>query len=92
MSIFISKNMAESDSLSDSSVYSTANESEESQRSSSDSEDLFEQSSAVQAYSNEPLASTSDDGSSDDQTDDEDGIPSDTIAQRFDGSIPVNSW
>ena len=84
--------MAESDSSSDSSVYSTANEGEESQIDSSDSEDVFEQSSVVQAYSNEPLASTSDECSSDEQTDDEDGIPSATIAQRFDGIIPVNSW
>jgi hypothetical protein len=44
--------MAESDSSSDSSVYSTANEGEESQIDSSDSEDVFEQSSVVQAYSN----------------------------------------
>ena len=84
--------MAESDSSSDSSVYSTANEGEESQIDSSDSEDVFEQSSVVQAYSNEPLASTSDECSSDEQTDDEDGIPSATIAQRFGGIIPVNSW
>jgi hypothetical protein len=52
----------------------------------------FEQSSVVQAYSNEPLASTSDECSSGEQTDDEEGIPSATIAQRFDGIIPVNSW
>ena len=80
--------MAESDS----SVYSTANESEKSYVDTSSSEDdLIEQSSVVQAYSNEPLASTSDEDS-DNATDDEDGIPSAIIAQRFDGIAPVDSW
>ena len=74
--------MAESDS----SVYSTAKESEKSYVDTSSSEDdLIEQSSVVQAYSNEPLASTS-------ATDDEDGIPSAIIAQRFDGIVPVDLW
>ena len=80
--------MAESDS----SVYSTANESEKSYVDTSSSEDdLIEQSSVVQAYSNEPLASTNDEDS-DNATDDEDGIPSAIIAQRFDGIVPVDSW
>ena len=80
--------MAESDS----SVYSTANESEKSYVDTSSSEDdLIEQSSVVQAYSNEPLPSTSDEDS-DNATDDEDGIPSAIIAQRFDGIVPVDSW
>lgn len=91
--------MAESDSsvystasASDSSVYSTATEREQSSGiEASDSEDLIEQSSVVQAYSNEPLASESDERSSD-ETDDEDGIPSATIAGRFDGIVPVDSW
>ena len=80
--------MAESDS----SVYSAANQSEKSYVDTSSSEDdLIEQSSVVQAYSNEPLASTSD-KDSDNATDNADGIPSAIIAQRFDGIVPVDSW
>ena len=67
--------MAESDS----SVYSTAKESEKSYVDTSSSEDdLIEQSSVVQAYSNEPLASTS-------ATDDEDGIPSAILPKDLTG-------
>ena len=62
-----------------------------SQESSSDNE-ILEQSSLVQAYSNEPLASSGDEMVDENETDDEDGISSQTLAQRYEKEIPVQSW
>ena len=76
--------MAESNS----SAYSTANESEKSETSTSE-DDLIEHSSIVQAHSNKPLARMSDENSDDD---DEDSMPSDIIAQRYDGIVSVDLW
>jgi hypothetical protein len=61
-----------------------------SKESCSESE-ILEQSSLVEPYSNEPLASSGDEFE-DPQTDDEDGISSQTLAQRYDKEIPVDSW
>lgn len=73
---------------------STTTEDEESSVEESSGEDLIEQSSIVQPYSNEPLASDSDESEppGDGETDDEDGIPLATIAQRFDRVVQVDSW
>ena len=62
-----------------------------SQESSSDNE-ILEQSSLVQPYSNEPLASSGDEMVDENETDDEDGISSQTLAQQYEKEIPVQSW
>ena len=79
------KNMAtarESDCASSSSLSSLESMSEN---------EVLEQSSMVEAYSNEPLASSGDE-LPEDETDDEDGIPSATLAQRYDKEVTVESW
>jgi hypothetical protein len=54
--------------------------------------EVLEQSSMVEAYSNEPLASSGDELPEENETDDEDGIPSATLAQRYDREVTVESW
>ena len=72
---------------------SSNTEDEESSIDECSGEDLIEQALVVQAYLNEPLASDSDEFEpSNVETDDEDGIPSVTIAQRFDRVVQVDSW
>lgn len=58
---------------------------------SSSEEDFVEQSSITQAYTNEPLAD-SDDEEDGNETNDEDGIASAILAQRYHRTVQVNSW
>ena len=52
--------------------------------------DVLEQSSFVEPYTKEPLASSSDEFEQT-ETDDEDGISSQTLVQRYEKEIPVES-
>ena len=58
---------------------------------SSSESDVLEQFSFVEPYTNEPLASSGDEFEQT-ETDDEDGISSQTLAQRYEKEIPVESW
>ena len=58
---------------------------------SSSESDVLEQSSFVEPYTNEPLASSGDEFE-ENETDDEDGMSSQTLAQRYEKEIPVESW
>ncbi len=53
--------------------------------------EILEQASLVKPYSNESLVSSGDEFE-DPETDDEDGISSQTLAQRYDKEIPVDAW
>ena len=57
---------------------------------SSSESDVLEQFSLVEPYTNEPLALG--DEFEQTETDDEDGISSQTLAQRYEKEIPVESW
>ena len=67
-----------------------ASTSNSSSKDSSSENDILEQSSIVEPYSNEPLASSNDDFE-ENETDDEDGILSQALAQRYEKEIPVDS-
>ena len=54
-------------------------------------EDIGEQASSTEPYVNEPLAD-SDEPTEENLTDDEDGIPSASIAERFERTAVVDSW
>ena len=58
---------------------------------SSSESDVLEQSSFVEPYTNEPLASSGDEYEQT-ETDDEDIISSLTFGQRYEKEIPVESW
>ena len=62
-----------------------------SSKESSSEDEILVQSSLIEPYSNEPLASSGDEFE-EATTDDEDGISSETLAQRFDKEVPVSSW
>ena len=57
---------------------------------SSDGE-ILEQSSVIEPYIDEPLAESGDE-LEENETDDEDGLSSATLVERYDKDVPVSTW